>query len=190
MNQKKIFGAVSGILITLMAALLSIVLWSWSSLEDCPSAQKIANLRKGGVNIDKILWKPGVFRFYLTGDALVEDPSMEGAYYVGRLNKRGKFHGRGKIVFPDGDRLDGEFVEGFMEGFAVSVQPDGSHREGQYRRGRMCGQGKEIRADGTSYEGEWQGDLWHGWGTATFPNGDRLTGLWNYGKFEGKGKQL
>lgn len=189
MNQKKIFGALSVILITLMAALVIIFQWSWSSVKDRPSEQKIAALRNGGVNIEKT-WKPGIFRFYLTGDALVEDPSMEDAYYEGRLNARGKFHGRGKIVFPDGNRLDGGFVEGFTEGLAISIQPDGSRREGQFRRGRMCGQGKEIRADGTCYEGEWKDDEWHGWGTATFPNGDLLTGLWDHGKFEGKGKRL
>ncbi|RPH50018.1 MAG: hypothetical protein EHM85_11900 [Desulfobacteraceae bacterium] len=187
MNQKKIFGAISCILITLTALLLIIFQWSWSSVKYRPSEKKIAALRNRGLNIEKT-WKSGIFRFYLTGEALVEDPSMEGAYYEGQLNAKGQFHGRGKIVFPDGNWIDGEFVEGFIEGFAVSVEPDGSRKEGQYRRGKMYGQGKEIRADGIRYKGEWKDDEWHGWGTATLPNGGSLTGLWNQGSFEGIGK--
>ena len=42
-------------------------------------------------------------------------------------------HGRGKMVWPNGDEYDGNFVNGKRDGHGKRVNADGSMYEGEYK---------------------------------------------------------
>ena len=95
-------------------------------------------------------------------DGLVQEP--DGGIYKGEY-KNGLFHGKGEMVWSNGDRYEGEFKNGLR------------HGKGTY-----------VLANGTRYAGEHTDGFWHGEGVATFKSGDRYEGEFKMGDFGGKGR--
>ncbi|KAL6060344.1 2-isopropylmalate synthase [Balamuthia mandrillaris] len=83
----------------------------------------------------------------------------DGTYYEGEFGENTHYHGRGKLVLPDG-----------------------TENEGTWENGQMV-RGKVRFSNGTRYEGEVKNGLCHGEGMATFPNGTVFAGEWKDGAF-------
>ena len=73
--------------------------------------------------------------------------------------KNGKEHGKGKLIWADGNSYDGDF-----------------------RDGKCHGKGKLIWANGDSYDGEWENDKRHGFAVKTI-KGKRTNEFWQNNKF-------
>lgn len=122
---------------------------------------------------------------------------------------RGKKHGR-TIEADDGDRYDGEYVDGIRQGqgtyvwrsgsvyrgayvdcrrsgWGVMNHADGRRYEGHWTRGRRDGEGTMTLPDGRSYSGHWANTNPHGWGVHTWPNGNRVEASWKRGAPRGEG---
>ena len=104
---------------------------------------------------------------YRAAMSLAANPSESAStmQYEGSISSDGKFHGRGSIVYSNGERYAGEW---------------------QY--GQRHGRGTYTYADGGTYSGDWERDKIQGEGTAKYSDDNVYTGSWTNGKIHGRGK--
>ena len=90
--------------------------------------------------------------------------------------------GTGYLLFPDGSRYDGPFLNGLFHGQGLRVWTNGDRYEGSFVQGHMTGQGKMRTADGTTYEGGWLNDQYEGEGTYISADGEVVKGRFHAGQ--------
>eukprot|EP00927_Polykrikos_kofoidii_P037793 TRINITY_DN32009_c0_g1_i1.p1 TRINITY_DN32009_c0_g1~~TRINITY_DN32009_c0_g1_i1.p1 ORF type:complete len:657 (+),score=94.01 TRINITY_DN32009_c0_g1_i1:71-1972(+) len=66
-----------------------------------------------------------------------------------------QFHGRGRLLSPDGSVYDGQFRLGSEDGYGRFVAASGSVHEGDWKDGRKHGFGTLSNDDGSLYSGRW-----------------------------------
>ena len=100
------------------------------------------------------------------------------------------YDGKRVMLYPNGNRYEGEWQRGKYWGQGKLTRPDGYEYEGGWRKGKQHGKGKEKFADGLmeSYEGEYFDGVRHGKGLLKWLNGDSYEGEFANGKREGNGK--
>ena len=108
-----------------------------------------------------------------------------GSYQGGMI--RGKYHGRGTMIYASGGRYEGEHRDGKAHGYGSGTFPSGTRYEGEHRNGKPHGRGTMIYASGDRYEGEFRDGKRYGRGTYTWADGDRYEGEWRDGKRTGRG---
>lgn len=96
----------------------------------------------------------------------------------------GLCQGQGTKVWSNGDRYDGNFVQGHMTGQGKITLANGETYTGNWYNDRRQGQGDAIYADGAHYEGNWFNDRFHGQGTYTSAEGEVFSGNWINGQFD------
>jgi len=98
--------------------------------------------------------------------------------------RSGVAHGRG-VLTANGDRYEGEFVDGKQTGRGVAIFHDGGRYEGDFIDGKRSGRGvmisRDARYDGQVVEG-WPDGL----GVLAMADGSRLEGVWRDRKFSGR----
>jgi len=141
----------------------------------------------------------------------VETPLIEkyedGSLYEGEANKKRQRHGRGVVIFTDGKRLEGEFKDGKIEGFATLYNKVGTvNYEGNFKNDQFHGQGtlhnenpqateeqydfKDFNKLGNNwkrYEGDFRQGKKQGVGNLHLANGERYYGEFKDDKVSGKG---
>lgn len=85
-------------------------------------------------------------------------------------------HGNGVVSYYGGDKLDGTFVKGQLQGAGTLRSAAGDIYKGLIVNGMRQGEGSYKWARGSSYVGEWSDDMRHGKGTFTWNNGSRFEG--------------
>ena len=86
--------------------------------------------------------------------------------------KNGLPNGKGiKIIHEQESIIDGNFVDGFAEGygrqlFAKSWEKMVPYYEGEFKRNKWEGKGEYHYGDGDYYKGEWKNSKYHGQGMA------------------------
>ena len=99
-------------------------------------------------------------------------PSLEGEYKKGFQTgigiyidskkqytgywKNGHFWGIGTYKYANGEICQGEFVNGYRDGFCCIKYLDNSYFEGHCKEGKFNGYGKFIIRLGEMYEGNWE----------------------------------
>jgi len=91
------------------------------------------------------------------------------------------------MVWADGRRYDGEWLENRCNGRGVLTYKDGRRYEGEYKLDKMHGKGVYIWAEGARYEGEYKEHKKHGRGLQTWPTGGRYEGQYVDGTQTGLG---
>jgi hypothetical protein len=84
---------------------------------------------------------------------------VEGAgrlVYDGEFAENYKKHGHGALVWPDGRRYEGQFVDDEFHGEGVMTWPNGSKYVGHYANGKKEGQGTLFLPDGQKFIGEFR----------------------------------
>lgn len=89
------------------------------------------------------------------------------------------FHGYGHQSFGS-TFYEGEWQNGFKDGYGVQVYEGGAFYLGYWAFGERQGSGYFFSPEGTSYTGEWHKGAYHGWGTEV-RNGSERTGWWSNG---------
>jgi len=118
-----------------------------------------------------------------------------GDIYRGFLNRVFR-HGRGMLVFANGDRYEGTFENDLMSGDGsdgaecIYTYNNGAVYVGDFADGKFHGEGKATYSDGSTYEGGFAGGHREGKGTYVFANGDTYTGEYVADKMEGNGVYL
>jgi len=116
----------------------------------------------------------------------VENTDRSYGKYVGEI-KNGEPNGQGKMITPDGEKVEGEWKDGVLHGKGTRTFPVGLKYVGEYKNGIRHGQGTQIHPYGWKYIGEWKDGRQHGQGTTTWSKGDlkgyRFVGEYNNGSF-------
>ena len=78
-----------------------------------------------------------------------------------------------------GVEYEGEFYEGFYDGFGKVKDLFGNVYEGDFRQGLKQGYGTETYSDGVVYSGHYEFDIPNGVGRMIFQNGDKMLGTFS-----------
>ena len=93
-------------------------------------------------------------------------------------------NGKGKLVYPNGDTYEGDFVNGSLEGEGVFINVNYGVYQGQFSKNVRNGSGSFAFKTGDSYQGDWKNDKRDGIGKLTDHEGKVLQqGTWKEGKF-------
>lgn len=107
-----------------------------------------------------------------------------GIYFGGYKN--GLFHGKGEIVWSNGERYVGEFKDGRFDGNGKITFSNGDHYEGDFVKGLFHGKGTLTRKNGT-YIGEFIKGYMEGYGEL-ITKSYIYKGQFKDDTFNGKGK--
>eukprot|EP01089_Gocevia_fonbrunei_P020430 TRINITY_DN7625_c0_g3_i1.p1 TRINITY_DN7625_c0_g3~~TRINITY_DN7625_c0_g3_i1.p1 ORF type:complete len:112 (-),score=21.01 TRINITY_DN7625_c0_g3_i1:17-352(-) len=96
----------------------------------------------------------------------------------------GEPDGQGVMILEDGAiKVEGEFREGYVEGYATLTSKTGKVYTGYLLQSIKHGHGVMKYEDGRLYDGEWLSGKEEGYGTMTYPDGIKKQGLWKAGVF-------
>jgi serine/threonine protein kinase len=109
--------------------------------------------------------------------------NYRGAKYYAELTSSGiPVDGRVTVVFPSGDRYDGDYRQGQFEGCGTYTYSDFGTYSGQLRQSKSNGLGLLAFKNGDRYIGEFQDGKCHGQGTFILTNGTVESGSWKNGE--------
>lgn len=99
--------------------------------------------------------------------------------------KEGLRHGFAKSNCTDGSSLEGMFTNGILTSKGIRIGPDGDRWEGEYKDGLLNGQGTHTFAKLPKYDyrGMFKDNKYNGQGEQTFPNGEKRVGEFKDGDF-------
>jgi serine/threonine protein kinase len=115
-----------------------------------------------------------------SGEADYEYP--DGTRYYGAVRQGLPTDGKATMVFPSGNRYDGEFQNGQRNGCGTLTFTNGRSYMGQFKDDQFNGQGVWTLETGDRYVGSFLNNRCHGEGTFFFANGDTEQGRWQNGK--------
>jgi len=125
------------------------------------------------------------------GTGMIEFPGNDEhkrQIYEGEFKDK-KAHGTGVMKWSEGDKYEGDWVQGLRHGKGTYIsKAAGCKYEGEYVDDLKSGQGKYTYATGDVYEGSWVQGKRHGLGKYTYKeNGGVYEGEWVDGVKQGKG---
>lgn len=101
--------------------------------------------------------------------------------------------GKGRVVYPNGDKFEGMFQNGVRQGpgtytyFEFAPGNEQISFEGTFKENLKTGLGMMTFRGGAFYHGMFLEGKRHGEGTFKYANGDIYSGMWEKGKKHGKG---
>lgn len=112
----------------------------------------------------------------------------DGSKYVGPV-EHDLPNGLGYREWPNGDRLEGQWTNGYLNGFGTLISKSKNMSySGSFRDNLFFGFGISTEPDGSVYVGYWENSQPNGRGML-IKDGNIYIGDWVNGKKEGKGKQ-
>ncbi|MEL6814556.1 MAG: hypothetical protein AAFP03_07055, partial [Cyanobacteria bacterium J06598_3] len=108
-----------------------------------------------------------------------------GAVYYGAINNGQPADGQGTMMYPTGNRYEGDFQNGQRQGCGTFTFANGREYIGQFEADQFNGRGTWIIENGERYIGEFKNNQCSGQGTFIFANGSTKSGLWADGKLPG-----
>ena len=106
--------------------------------------------------------------------------------YIGSFSDDLK-HGKGKIIFNEGDTYEGDFLNGKLTGKGFYQWANKCSYNGEFLDGMMHGKGTYIYPNGNIYEGQFVNNLKEGFGEFTWKDGKKYKGTYEKGKPNGTG---
>jgi len=94
------------------------------------------------------------------------------------------------LSYTNGDKYDGEVLNGVREGYGTYFYHNGDKYEGWWQNNKKHGMGTLYYRDGNLYIGQWKFSEKEGMGTLYFRNGEKYYGEFKNGKKNGKGLLL
>ncbi len=107
---------------------------------------------------------------------------QDGAIYYGAFENGKPADGQGTMVYPSGNRYDGEYKNGARNGCGTFNFSNGRRYIGQFEADQFNGKGTWILETGERYIGEFKDNQCSGRGTFIFFNGSTKSGIWENGK--------
>ncbi|NJR64875.1 MAG: hypothetical protein HC772_05445 [Leptolyngbyaceae cyanobacterium CRU_2_3] len=127
-------------------------------------------------------------RFALSGTSPPPLPSISpdyqypnGAQYYGALQNGLPTDGRAIVVFPTGNRYDGELQQGKRNGCGTYTFKNGRRYVGQFKQDQFEGRGIWMLGNGDRYVGDFQANQCQGEGIFLLADGSSQKGLWRDG---------
>ncbi len=94
------------------------------------------------------------------------------------------------VTFPGGDKYEGEFKGGLLNGRGIYYYRNGDRYEGEFRNDMKSGVGVYYYANGDRYTGEYANDMREGKGSMVFRNSEKYVGDFRNDAMTGKGTML
>ena len=101
-------------------------------------------------------------------------------------NRKQKYN----FAYTNGDKYEGEILEGLREGFGTYLYQTGDKYIGYWHENEKHGTGTFYARDGNLYVGQWRNNQKDGVGTYYFKTGEKYVGEFKFGKKEGRGYWL
>jgi hypothetical protein len=98
----------------------------------------------------------------------------------------GQWHGRGRLLNPNGDSYEGDFCFDARHGHGIYRWDNGDVYVGNFTSDKRHGKGKFCFNNGNVYEGEFLDGLFDGYGKYVFAGGS-YEGNWKDGRYNGTG---
>ena len=114
-------------------------------------------------------------------------PAPEEKSTAKKPNKEPVKNGKMVVVFENGDKYDGEFVNNIKEGYGVMKYSNGEKYEGEFKNNVKEGYGIMIYNNGEKYQGEFKNDERDGYGIYYYLDGEIYKGDFKNGVKEGRG---
>jgi teichuronic acid exporter len=108
----------------------------------------------------------------------------DGTQYYGPVENGLPASGRVTMVFPTGNRYDGELIDGRRNGCGTLTFTSGKSYTGQFQNDLFHGWGEWQQESGNRYIGEFQNNKCNGIGTYIFADGSSTSGNWKEGVLE------
>ncbi|MFK8182118.1 MAG: pentapeptide repeat-containing protein [Phormidesmis sp.] len=108
-----------------------------------------------------------------------------GATFYGTFVDGQPANGRGTMLYPSGNRYDGEYQDGQRNGCGTFSFVDGRRYVGEMRADKLEGKGTWIMKNGERYIGEFKNNQCNGAGMFIFVNGATKSGQWENGRLVG-----
>ena len=105
-----------------------------------------------------------------------------GIAYYGEFVEGKPADGKGTMIYPSGNRYDGEYKDGDRNGCGVFEFSNGRRYIGQFEADQFNGKGTWILETGERYIGDFKNNRCEGKGTFIFFNGSSKSGVWEKGK--------
>ena len=102
----------------------------------------------------------------------------------------GRFQGRGTYTYADGGRYTGQWRDNKRSGKGMYTGPRGAKYVGEFENDLANGYGTFTYEDGSQYIGEFKDDSIHGSGTYVLANGDKYIGSFKNDTFHGNGAYI
>lgn len=80
------------------------------------------------------------------------------------------------LIYGNGDRYEGDFINGMYHGKGVFIWANGERYEGDFFLNKRTGRGIYLWPSGESYEGDFVDGKLNGWGIYTWPDGSYYEG--------------
>jgi len=109
------------------------------------------------------------------------------------INVVARFEPKGEIsvvTFPGGDRYEGEFKGGLLNGKGVYYYRNGDKYEGEFKNDMKHGLGMYTYSNGDRCTGEFKNDMKDGKGSFVFQNGEKYVGDFRNDSMTGKGTMI
>ena len=106
----------------------------------------------------------------------------------------GEFHegwhqGFGTLTYPNGAKYTGEWRFNLFHGNGELIYSNGDKFTGQFREGKRNGRGSLwTKITKTVQEGTWRNDIQEGQGVYKWPSGIQWSGLWQTDEAKGYGR--
>jgi hypothetical protein len=94
------------------------------------------------------------------------------------------------VTFPGGDRYEGEFKGGLLNGKGTYYYRNNDKYEGEFKNDMKSGLGMYYYSNGDRYTGEFKNDMKEGKGSFVFRNGEKYVGDFKNDAMTGKGTML
>ena len=118
-------------------------------------------------------------------DCIVERELTSGDIYIGCLDVEGRFTGKGKYMFSNGNFYTGEFLKGNFEGYGKFSETDGSYYDGYWKNDKRNGKGFKLDISENQErisEGEFKNNIFYnGIIKINFQNGIKQKKEFKYG---------
>ena len=112
-----------------------------------------------------------------------------GDYYAGGFSEN-RFHGKGKMIWANGDKYDGDWESGERTGKGIYTLLNRYNYAGDFLKNKAHGKGQIIWTNGDKYEGDWKNGERTGEGVLTFADGEIYNGSFYKGKYYGEGQLI
>ena len=141
---------------------------------------KIIKIGDGG---DKTIYEGDIKNMKKEGKGIEKNKFYT---YLGSFNDDLK-HGKGKIMYEEGDSYEGDFLNDKLTGYGKYKWENNNTYEGEFLDGNMHGKGLYKWADGNEYEGQYINNIKEGAGEFRWKNGKKYKGPFQNNKPHGIG---
>jgi tRNA A-37 threonylcarbamoyl transferase component Bud32 len=94
------------------------------------------------------------------------------------------------LNYTNGDKYEGEVLNGQRDGYGIYYYQNGDKYEGIWSKNKKHGMGSMCYKDGNMYIGQWQNSEKHGTGVFYYKTGEKYEGEFLTSKKNGKGKLI